>query len=202
MSPNVLVWVYCLHIDCMPCDQSPRSQSKLLGERMWTLMQFSCHVRWAIEDVQPCPTINGSISNQRSDRSSWGADSFQESSKDIPKRHQRHVSKRDCLKIGSPKVDGWSSSSPVNLLFWGCIFHFQTVPRRWTSGAEVRVKGCHSPFQPSRIYWPAWHAKAMVKTCHKTHNHWGGAGPTTSREYLNWDILSIYTTANVSITIP
>ena len=36
--------------------------------------------------------------------------------------------------------------------------------RMWTlmqfsSGAEVSVKGCHSPFQPSRMYWPAWYAK-------------------------------------------
>ena len=48
--------------------------------------------------------------------------------------------------------------------------------RMWTlmqfsSGAEVSVKGCHSPFQPSRMYWPAWYA-----------NPWGSSkvSPMTS----------------------
>lgn len=32
-----------------------------------------------------------------------------------------------------------------------------TLMKNPSSGAEVRVKGCHSPFQPRRIYWPAYH---------------------------------------------
>ena len=32
-----------------------------------------------------------------------------------------------------------------------------TLIKKPSSGAEVRVKGCHSPFQPRRIYWPAYH---------------------------------------------
>ena len=75
------------------------------------------------------------------------------------KTHQGMVS---VFVLGEPQK--WKMAGLLLVSFFGATHGGYRVPNKpapygfQSSGAEVSVKGCHSPFQPSKMYCPASHA--------------------------------------------